>query len=110
MFFEEYAAASLINTHWHSFLSFHSFIHIFLVMWLNGILAILSIPKSTFASGLHKGVDCLLQVTPFSGNDVALHPGLDPNHDSHNLEHLVAGLDKVLHYSQEGNRRKFDEV
>jgi hypothetical protein len=91
------------------FLFIHSFIHISFVMLLNGSLAILGIAESTFASGLHKAVDCLLQVTPFSGNDAALHPGLDPNHDSHNLGHLVAGLDKVLHCSQ-GHRRKFDEV
>ncbi|KAJ6081027.1 hypothetical protein N7499_005901 [Penicillium canescens] len=74
-------------------------------MRLNGILAVLGIAATTSAIGLHKAVDGLLQVTPsFSGNDVALHPGLDPKHDSHNLEHLVAGLDKVLHYSQEGHR------
>jgi hypothetical protein len=92
------------------FLFIRSFIQIFIAMRLNGILAVLGIAVTTSAIGLHKAVDGLLQVTPsFSGNDVALHPGLDPKHDSHDLEHLVAGLDKVLYYSQEGHRRKFDE-
>jgi hypothetical protein len=71
------------------------------------ILAVLGIAATTSALGLHRAVDGLLQVTPsFAGDDIALHPGLSPNHDSHDLDNLVAGLDKVLHYSQEGHRRK----
>ncbi|OQD84941.1 hypothetical protein PENANT_c011G02128 [Penicillium antarcticum] len=74
-------------------------------MRLNGILAMLGIAATTSAIGLHKAVNGLLQVTPsFAGDDIALHPALSPNHDSHDLENLVAGLDKVLHYSQEGHR------
>ncbi|KAJ5108768.1 hypothetical protein N7456_005443 [Penicillium angulare] len=59
----------------------------------------------TLAIGLHKAVEGLLQVAPsFSGDDVLLHPGLRPGHDTLDLEHLMPRHDKVLHYSQEGHR------
>lgn len=78
-------------------------------MRLKGIFAVLGIAATTSAIGLHRGVDGLLQVTPsFGGDDIALHPGLSPSHDLLDLEHLSAGLEKVLHYSQEGHRRKPD--
>jgi hypothetical protein len=90
------------------FLSFCSFIHSFIIaMRLKGIFAVLGIAATTSAIGLHKALDGLLQVTPsFGGDDIALHPGLNPSHNSHDLEHLSAGLEKVLHYNQEGHRRK----
>ncbi|KAJ5273954.1 hypothetical protein N7478_009079 [Penicillium angulare] len=49
----------------------------------------------TLAIGLHKAVEGLLQVTPsFSGDDVVLHPGLRPDHDTLDLEHLMPRHDK----------------
>ncbi|KAJ5278653.1 hypothetical protein N7478_004025 [Penicillium angulare] len=68
-------------------------------------VAWLGLTVTSSAIGLHKAVDGLIQVTPsFSGDGVVMHPGLEPNHDPYDLEHLIPNLDKVLYYSQEGHR------
>lgn len=80
-----------------------------MAMRLKGIFVVLGIAATSSAIGFHKALDGLLQVTPsFGGDDIALHPGLSPSHNTLDLEHLSAGLEKVLHYSQEGHRRKSD--
>jgi hypothetical protein len=75
--------------------------HSFFAPWL-------ALATTSAAIGLHRATKGLLQASPcFAGNDISLFPGLNPNHDSYDLSHLLPNLDKELYYSQEGHRREY---
>ncbi|KAH8890636.1 hypothetical protein GQ53DRAFT_765831 [Thozetella sp. PMI_491] len=55
--------------------------------------------------GLHLATHGLLQIHPsFTGEGISLFPGLHPDHDLDDLEHLTPKLSNELYYSQEGHR------
>lgn len=60
------------------------------------------------SNGILPSLKNLLQVSPaFSGDGITMFPGLHPNHDNSDPNHLVPDLLKTLHYSQEGHRCMF---
>lgn len=62
------------------------------------------------ASNLHLSTKGLLQIPPsFTGDGIAMYPGLRSDHDTEDLDHLRPHNFRELYYSQEGHRREYTE-
>lgn len=79
-------------------------------MRLTDYAASLALLGSTAVSafGRHAAHQGLLQIPPaFAKDGINLYPGLHPDHDHTDLNHLIPEGSKRMHFSQEGHRRQY---